>query len=146
MPATIVPAVPLLSMTALVLALGGLLGCSTSGEADSSSAATNENASLRITVWPQGKQKAERPLRWTLRCRPVGGTLPRRQVACNRLSAQSRPFRGVPPNRACTEIYGGPQVAEVRGRFRGKPVAARFSRADGCQIERWDRVRFLFPA
>jgi hypothetical protein len=47
---------------------------------------------------------------------------------------------------ACIEIYGGPQVAEVRGTFRGRQVAARFSREDGCQIERWDRVRFLFPS
>jgi hypothetical protein len=130
---------------ALVLALGALLGCSTSDEAESPSAATGETASLRITVWPQGKQKAARPLRWTLRCRPVGGTLPRRQAACDRLSAQPRAFRGLPPGLACTQIYGGPEVAEVRGTFRGRKVAARFSREDGCQIERWDRVRFLFP-
>jgi len=33
----------------------------------------------------------------------------------------------------------------VRGRLRGQRVASTFSRRDGCQIERWNRVRFLFP-
>jgi len=57
-----------------------------------------------------------------------------------------RPFRPVPADTACTEIYGGPHVAEVRGRFRGRRVSAQFTRTDGCQIERWNRVRFLFPS
>jgi hypothetical protein len=46
---------------------------------------------------------------------------------------------------ACTEIYGGPQVAEVRGTFKGRRIQARFTRANGCEIDRWDRHRFLFP-
>ena len=29
--------------------------------------------------------------------------------------------------------------------FRGKLVRARFSRKDGCEIARWNRVVFLFP-
>jgi hypothetical protein len=47
--------------------------------------------------------------------------------------------------RVCTQIYGGPQEALVTGRFRGHSVRAHFSRQDGCEIGRWDRVRFLFP-
>jgi hypothetical protein len=113
---------------------------------DSAVAALAERADLRIVLWPEGKQKATRPLRWRLRCGPVAGTLPRRRLACRRLLSLSRPFRGVPKGTACTEIYGGPEVAEVRGSLRGRRVAARFTRTDGCQIERWNRVRFLFPA
>jgi hypothetical protein len=45
----------------------------------------------------------------------------------------------------CSEIYGGPQEALVTGTLRGNRVFARFSRTDGCQLERWSRVSFLFP-
>lgn len=56
------------------------------------------------------------------------------------------PFAPVPPDQACTEIYGGPQEAVVVGVYGGKPVRTRFTRTDGCQIARWNRVKFLFPA
>ena len=101
------------------------------------------STSLHITVWPQGADGPKRA--WTLRCAPVGGTLPHRATACRRLAAMERPFRGVPKDFACTEIYGGPQRALVTGRLRGHRVRARFDRHDGCQIARWERVRFLFP-
>jgi Subtilisin inhibitor-like/RTX calcium-binding nonapeptide repeat (4 copies)/WD40-like Beta Propeller Repeat len=101
---------------------------------------------LTISVWPRGKQGAARPVRRTLACKPARGSLPRAARACRRLLALRRPFRGVPRGTACTEIYGGPEVAEVRGRLRGRGVAARFTRTDGCQIERWNRVSFLFRA
>jgi hypothetical protein len=131
-------------LVTVLVAATGTLGFWCSGEAGSAAAGAR-TADLRIAVWPAGKEKAARPVRWTLRCGPVGGTLPRRQRACARLLALRRPFRGVPPGIACTEIYGGPNVAEVRGSLRGRRVAARFTRTDGCQIERWNRVRFLLP-
>jgi hypothetical protein len=131
-----------LPLVTIGLVLAALVGASSS----ESSAVSAAKVDLRIVLWPEGKQKADRPLRWTLRCRPGGGTLPRRERACERMLALRSPFRGVPKNTACTQIYGGPQVAEVRGAFRGRPVAARFNRTDGCQIERWNRLRFLFPA
>jgi hypothetical protein len=57
----------------------------------------------------------------------------------------SQPFRRVPRDAVCLEIYGGPQTALVTGRLRGRRVRARFNRHDGCEIGRWNRVRFLFP-
>lgn len=41
------------------------------------------------------------------------------------------------PDRICTQQYGGPQVATVRGWFRGRKVNSSFSRTDGCEIARW---------
>lgn len=99
--------------------------------------------SLHITVWPQGTHGAKRS--WTLTCAPAGGTLPNRVTACRRLTAMSRPFRAVPKDATCTQIYGGPQIALVTGRLKGRRVRARFDRHDGCEIDRWNRVRFLFP-
>lgn len=100
--------------------------------------------SLNITVWPNGQ--GEPPKRaYTLRCNPLGGTLPKRAEACAKLARMTRPFAPVPKDIACIQIYGGPQQALIRGRLRGYPVRATFNRRNGCEISRWNRVRFLFP-
>ena len=101
-------------------------------------------AQLTITLWPAGRAHASRA--WTLRCSPVGGTLPRRAVACARLARLGADvFAPVPPATVCSQIYGGPQVGVVRGLFRGRRVWATFTRRNGCEIARWNRVAFLFP-
>jgi Subtilisin inhibitor-like len=100
--------------------------------------------SLHITVWPHGPgQPGART--YTLRCAPAGGTLPRRAAACSQLARFAHPFAAIPRDAVCTQIYGGPQQALVTGRFRGRIVRTRFSRINGCEIARWDRVRLLFP-
>jgi len=102
------------------------------------------STSLHITVWPNG-QGHPGGKTYTLRCAPAGGTLPRPAAACTRLARLTHPFAATPRDTVCTEIYGGPQQALVTGRFRGHAIRARFSRTDGCEIARWDRVRLLFP-
>jgi Subtilisin inhibitor-like len=106
--------------------------------------ATSTSTELRITAWPKGRGTAG-VKRWTLRCGPAGGSLPKPAGACKSLASLTNPFAPVPRDAACTEIYGGPAEAVVSGRHAGRRVWARFSRTDGCQIERWDRHRFLFP-
>jgi Subtilisin inhibitor-like len=103
------------------------------------------STSLHITVWPNGQGHA--PARtYTLTCAPLGGTLPQRALACQKLLQLTAPFAPVPPGTPCTQIYGGPQQALVTGRFRGAPIYARFDRSGGCEIARWNRVQFLFPS
>ena len=34
----------------------------------------------------------------------------------------------------------------MHGRVRGRAVDARFSRSNGCEIERWDKVAALLKA
>jgi hypothetical protein len=97
---------------------------------------------LSITVSASGGEPSSH---WTLRCGPAGGTLPHAASACTRLLALERPFAPVPKGMACTDLYGGPQTARVTGRFRGSLVWAGFSRRNGCETARWNRVRFLFP-
>jgi hypothetical protein len=48
------------------------------------------------------------------------------------------------PDRICTQQYGGPQVAVVKGWFRGRKVLSQFSRTDGCEIARWKTLAPLF--
>ncbi len=75
---------------------------------------------------------------FTLTCDPPGGDHPDPAAACRLLDELDHPFAPLAPDRACTEIYGGPQTATVTGTFRGSPVHAEFRRTDGCEIARWD--------
>ena len=128
----------------LIAVLALLAGCGGSDGAGGGDGDEPET-SLTITVRPEGTEGAV-VMEWTLRCGPDGGTLPRPEEACAKLDGLGREaFDPVPENVACTEIYGGPQVASVEGIFRGEPLQARFDRTNGCQIERWNRVSFLFP-
>ena len=125
--------------TATLIALGilALAGATCAGGAAAARTA------LTIVAWPNGPDGASRT--WTLRCDPVGGTLPRAARACAKLAVLEKPFAPVPHGAVCTQIYGGPQEAVVRGTYRGRRVSARFRRSDGCEIARWNRHAFLFP-
>ena len=120
---------------ALMTACAPLSG--SSGSESGSSAATE----LTISVQPNGRGGPTKT--WTLRCDPPGGSLPRAAAACERLTANA--LQPLPADTICTQIYGGPQQARVRGSFRGRAVDSRFSRANGCEIHRWDELRYLFP-
>ena len=101
--------------------------------------------SLTIALSPNSARPRVGRRTYTLRCRPAAGTLPHRASACTQLLRVQNPFAPVPRNQACTQIYGGAQQAVVTGIYGGKPVRTTFTRIDGCQIARWNRVRFLFP-
>jgi hypothetical protein len=105
--------------------------------------AQSSSTSLRINVWPDGPDGGKKV--WTLRCDPVGGTLPRRRAACRKLAALTQPFARIPGDAVCTMIYGGPARAVVAGTHRGRRVWSTFARKDGCHIARWQRHGFLFP-
>ena len=84
---------------------------------------------------------------WHLTCDPAGGDHPHPTAACAALSVGgARSLPPVPADRACTQIYGGPQTARITGTWAGKAVDATLSRTDGCQIARWDGLSGLLPA
>ncbi len=121
-----------------LLVLVSLVGC---GGASSASSAS---AKLRITVWPQGKNG--RSVTYTLSCPRATGTLPAAHSACSKLRRiKASAFAPVPRGVACSMIYGGPQVAGVTGNLRGTKIDASFNRTNGCEVERWGRLAFLFP-
>ena len=90
--------------------------------------------------------------RATLTCDAKGpratGFLRHRNAArlCRRAYALER-FLGSQPDttRACTEVYGGPDRAVIRGNVKGTQVERRFGRADGCEIADWERAKLLLP-
>ena len=70
--------------------------------------------------------------------------------ACQQVTALSpADLEPVPPDMACTEIYGGPDTLEVSGTLDGEEVEATFTRQNGCEIARFDPwvpiLRDLFP-
>lgn len=121
-----------------LLALALLAGCG--GGDDTPEQNVTE---LQITVWPKGRSGDKDEA--TLRCSPAGGTLADPEAACRRLERMERPFVRPEGQDVCTEIYGGPALAEIRGTFHGAQVDTTFARTDGCEIALWDRHQFLFP-
>jgi hypothetical protein len=79
---------------------------------------------------------------WTLTCGPGrdGGTQPHPAAACATLARTKAPFAPVPKGVMCSMIYGGPQTASITGTWDGKRVAARYSRDNGCQTARWNKI------
>ncbi|MET9953200.1 SSI family serine proteinase inhibitor [Streptomyces sp. NPDC006339] len=78
-----------------------------------------------------------------------GGTHPVAEKACKRLDqfaqAGENPFAPVPEDRMCTQQHGGPATAHITGSWRGRTIDAHFSRADGCEIDRWENLRPVLP-
>jgi hypothetical protein len=97
--------------------------------------------SLTVTFKADDKSK---PVVMTLSCHPTGGDHPRAEEACARLDAVEQdgtdPFAKPAPDEVCTYIYGGPQTAAVVGTWKGEAVDAKFSRANGCEIARWNAI------
>jgi hypothetical protein len=105
--------------------------------------ATPLAADLNVIVRPDGPDGPVRERR--IECERLGPGS--EDAVCRRLAGLT-PARLAPVPRltACTSIYGGPAVGRVTGTIRGEPVDARFSREDGCQINRWDRNADLLGA
>jgi hypothetical protein len=131
-------------MRIVVLTLAALAatGCMGRTSSDDGGGSGSPETKLEISISIGGSEAPTKV--WTLRC-PAGGTLPNAARACRKLDQVPHPFAPLPKGIACTQIYGGPQIADVRGTFRGRRVSAHFSRGNGCEIARWNRVRFLFP-
>jgi hypothetical protein len=49
-------------------------------------------------------------------------------------------YRPVPRGQICTEIYGGPELGQVKGEIDGQKVDADFERVNGCENDRWNRI------
>jgi Subtilisin inhibitor-like len=91
------------------------------------------------------KASAQAPAKtWTLNCDTAQGNHPKAKQACDTLTKARDPFKPTPPGQMCTKIYGGPEVATVKGTWRNQPVDAKFSRGDGCELHRWSKIAPLF--
>jgi hypothetical protein len=120
-----------MKLAALFLVALALAGCGSGGDAGGSS---QPRYDLMISYSPTGSGGQERAA--TLTCDPDGGTHPDPAAACDALLQHEDALDPVPGDVACTEIYGGPQVATISG----SGVNATLSRTNGCEIARWDAL------
>jgi hypothetical protein len=127
-------------LVVVLLGLALLTGCGTDDD-DGGGAPTTTFADLQVTVDQDGDGGAE-PKTVAVRCDPASDSRECAALADMKASA----FRPTPGDVACTQQYGGPQVATVKGTLHGEPVNARFSRTDGCEIGRWNRASELLGA
>jgi hypothetical protein len=112
-----------MKIAVLLAALAILAGCGSDGGGGSS----EPRYDVTISYWPTGR--SGEALSATLQCDPNG--------ACDALLQNEDALAPVPGDVACTEIYGGPQLATISG----PGVEASFSRENGCQIARWDALK-----
>jgi hypothetical protein len=129
-------------VVALVAVVAAAVGCG-AGKTAPAAPAQPAETSLSITLWEQGREQKAEPTRWTLRCGPVGGTLPRRAAACDRLRKLQQPFAPIRKDLICTDVYGGPQQAVIAGRHEGRRVWVALAARNGCEIALWNRLTFL---
>jgi hypothetical protein len=127
----------------LLIALVLVAGC---GEDDEQAAAPTSEpsgslAELTVEVDPDG-EGAKPPREATISC-----NAPEESAVC-RAVADVKPetFEPTPGNVACTQQYGGPETASVKGTLRGEPVDATFSRVNGCEISRWQDAAAILEA
>lgn len=60
-------------------------------------------------------------------------------AACDAASSLPRAaLEPVPRNARCTEQFGGPDLLTVSGTIDGAAVEVELSRADGCEIDRFE--------
>jgi hypothetical protein len=115
---------------ALVLCATVIAGC---GEDDEPAATpAGSVADLTVEVDPGGKTA-------TVKCDAPED--------CPEIDAlNAKVFEPTPGDVACTQQYGGPEKATVKGTFKGEPVDASFSRENGCEIARWQDAAPLLEA
>jgi hypothetical protein len=122
---------------AVAVALALLTGAC--GESESAGEPAAPETSVEVTLWPNGRGGGGEQTA-VLTCDPPGGSHERAEAACAALLEQEDALAPVPGDVACTQIFGGPEEARVAGVVRGRAVDARFSRNNGCEIDRWDRL------
>jgi hypothetical protein len=129
-----------MKIVVLVAALVLVAGC---GEDDTEQPATGGTApglaELTVTV-DDGSGGA--PKTADVRC-----DAPEDSDACQAVAdIKPKTFEPVPGNMACTQQYGGPETATVKGTINGEPVDAQFARVNGCEIARWNDAKDLLAA
>lgn len=96
--------------------------------------------SLVVSYWQSPQSELQK---WTLKCNPAGGTMPNAKTVCKKLLKVSKPFTPTDVGKVCAQIYESKEAASVRGTWKGKKVTAKFSKNNGCEINRWKALEFL---
>jgi hypothetical protein len=121
----------------VLVGLALLAGCGDDDETEAPASTPAQFADLKLVVNTGSDAKMG-----TVQC-----GAPEDSEVCGALAdIDPKTFEPVPGNQACTQQYGGPETATVKGTLDGKEIDAKFSRVNGCEIARWDAAKPLFEA
>ncbi len=131
------------ALTTAVAACGGTTNGDTSTSTDPPIAGPYPVADLSIVVEHPDRDTIE----YRLTCLGDTATITPEavdvdeQAACLTLAdadVVSRLVEGPPTDRVCTEQYGGPDIATIKGTLDDQPVDTTVDRTNGCGISDWD--------
>lgn len=105
---------------------------------------TDSEEYLRVDVAVRADRDAD-PVETTYACDVDGDSLTSgdgADAACAALLDSQQWLReGPPADQVCTEIFAGPETAELEGEFAdGTTFERELDRADGCGADRWERL------
>ncbi|HEY8478282.1 MAG TPA: SSI family serine proteinase inhibitor [Spirillospora sp.] len=142
---TLLLAAPGLAVALAAAACGDEQANGTPASEPSGTTSVQPSSSPADTLTINVKASEEAPAKsWTLTCEPPGGNHPKAAEACTTLAKVKDPFKPVPEGQMCTKIYGGPEIATVKGTWNGTTIDTTFTRKDGCELHRWTKVAPLF--
>jgi hypothetical protein len=119
-----------------------LSGCGDEDDPDSGGSAPEGTTALTVTLDPDGPDGEEDEMTEEVSCEAGADDAVCRAVADIDVDA----LGPVSPNTACTEIFGGADTASLKGTIEGEEVDADLTRANGCEIERFDQAVPLLQA
>lgn len=131
-------------LTAALLSLTGACAARGVGE-QAVRPSTSRPGETTLTITVEVSESGGEHRSYTLRCDPPRGSVPDPAGACAALLKAPDPLRPVSRGTSCTEIYGGSAAATVVGVRDGAAVHSRFSRVNGCEIDRWEAAGPLLP-
>jgi hypothetical protein len=115
----------LLFLPLLLIALAACGGTDVQGPGNGSAPTTTASATnLVVTVWAD----------------PAGTAAPTTTTVDKAPGVTAKDFEPTAADQACTEIYGGPGKATVTGTLNGAAVNTTFTRSNGCEIARWEKM------
>lgn len=136
---------PVFALRALAAATAALLLLAVAGcgdDPDPGEPGGLNGTAFTVTLDPDGEDGDEEPLVEDVSC--ADGERQRIcQAAADITPADLEPADSA---QACTEIFGGPDTAAIMGTLDGEPIDVTLTRANGCEIERFERALPLLTA
>ena len=127
-----------LALVALALVAAG---CGEDDEEPAAAAPSGSLAQLTVTVDEDGEGGAAAKTT-EVSCDAAGYS-----AVCGAVAKlPAKVFEPTPGDVACTQQFGGPETATVKGTLNGKAVDAEFARSNGCEISRWEKAQPLLEA
>ena len=134
-----------IALSLLVLAALAAQGCSSEPSAGAAGALRDVTLRMEVTA-PDGTRSTARLTCRGTTARARGYLRNRPQAACRTARRNAGFLASLPArDRICTDVYGGPETARIRGTIGARAIDRRFSRRDGCEIADWKRAGNLLP-